>query len=243
MSLEPQERPEGCPTDLRFDAWSAGELDANARALLEAHLDGCARCRDRHAALAAERAAYLELHPRAELRIAKAVPARALRWPIPAALLGAAAAVALFLALPAADPSGQVRRKGAAGIGFFVEHGGTHARGRTGQSVHPGDRIRFTYTSDRPAYLVILARDAAGTVSVYFPSGDAAGYVSEGYDRPLDSSVELDATLGAESVFALFCERGFGLAGPRSALTATHTLVAEQGCQLAKLSWTKERAP
>jgi hypothetical protein len=243
MSLEPRERPEACPSDLRFDALLAGELGAHARAALDTHVAGCARCRDRHAALAVERAAYLALHPRAELRIAHAVAPRALRWPLPAALLGAAAAVALFVALPAVDPSDQVRRKGAASIGFFVERGGTHERGRAGQSVRPGDRIRFTYSSDRPAYLAILARDAAGTVSVYFPNGDAARYVSEGYDRPLDSSVELDATLGPESVFALFCDDGFAMTEPRTALTAAHTLSAGQGCQLVKLSWIKERAP
>lgn len=242
MSFDAQERPDGCLTDLSFDAWLAGELDAQACTALQAHVNGCARCRARHALLVTERAAYLALHPQPELRIARAVrPTR--RWPVPAALLGAAAVLAVFLARPAVDPSGQVRRKGAASIGFFVERAGTFERGHGGQSVRPGDRIRFTYTSDRPAYLAILARDAANTVSVYFPSGEAARYLPEGYDRPLESSVELDATLGPERMYALFCEHGFELSGPRHALTTADTLSAEQGCQLATLSWTKESAP
>jgi hypothetical protein len=245
MMFGAQQRPEGCLTDLKFDAWLAGELDADARAAVEAHLSACARCGELGAVLSAEHSAYLALHPHAELRVARPARVRALRWPVPAALLSAAAAVVVaFFAQPAADPSGvKERRKGGASIGFFVGRAGRFERGHWGQSVRPDDRIRFTYTSDRPAYLAILARDAAGTVSVYFPAGDVAHYVSEGYDAPLDSSVALDATLGPESVFALFCDHAFDLTKPQQMLAAARTLSPQRGCELVRLSWTKEATP
>jgi hypothetical protein len=242
MNLGERERPDGCITDLRFDAWFSGELAADAH-VLKAHLERCTRCRDRRAALESKRDAYLAAYPRAQLRVARKTPAHRLRWPVPAALLGAAAIAALFFMPTTTAPTEPTRRKGGASVGFFVGRTGVYERGSDGQSVRPGDRIRFTYTSDRPAYLAILARDAAGAVSVYFPRAEHAGYVSEGYDRPLESAVELDATLGPERVYALFCKAGFALAGARSALTATHTLAAAEGCQLATLSWTKERVP
>ena len=52
-----------CASDLMLDEWGAGELDREASASLAAHVDGCARCRARHASFEAARAAFLEEAP------------------------------------------------------------------------------------------------------------------------------------------------------------------------------------
>src|SRR5690349_20213418 len=87
-------RPEGCATDLKLDAWFAGELSAGAVAELAAHVDACARCRTRRAALATEREAFFALQPRPRARAARAA-SRPGRVVVLGAVLAAAAAVAL----------------------------------------------------------------------------------------------------------------------------------------------------
>src|SRR4051812_9359618 len=72
---------------------------------------------------------------------------------------------------------------GSPSLGFSIERGGKIARGASGDVVLPGDRIRFTYSSDRDVQFALLhvSRDQAG---VYFPSAATTVGVPRGRDRP-----------------------------------------------------------
>jgi Putative zinc-finger len=242
MIQDERSRPDGCVTDLKFDAWFAHELASAARAELDAHVDGCARCRNRRAALSAEREAFLALQPHPQPRASSAAPYPG-RLAFGTAALAAAAAIALSLwpSEPRIEP--QVRTKGSAHLGFFVQRGGVSVRGVPGQAVHPGDRISFVYTSERPVYLAVYARDAEGTASVYFPAAATAQALPRAHDEVLETSVELDRVIGPETVFALFCDRGFQVAGPRRTLAATGALAKPPGCRIDTLTWNKESLP
>jgi hypothetical protein len=242
MSWEARSRPEGCLTDLKLDAWFAGDLPDVARSAVVEHLAQCAHCRERRDAFASEREQFLALRPEPPVgtRPARNALAR-VAW-IAAGL--AATAALLLVARPTAVPDDQAtRRKGGAQLGFFVERAGRAQPGVSGQVVHPGDRIRFTYSSDRALFLAIYGRDASGAASVYYPAGERAARVAEGYGALLDSAVELDGVLGAESVFALFCPDAFALEPPRAALAVGGSLEPQAACRIETLAWTKEAAP
>jgi len=242
MSWEARSRPEGCLTDLKLDAWFAGEQPGDERSAVADHLAGCARCRQRRDALASEREAFLAQRPEPPVgtRPTRNALGRA-AW-ISAGLIAAAAL--LLVVRPTAVPEDQpTRRMGGAQLGFFIERAGDAQPGVAGQVVHPGDRIRFTYSSDRAAYLAIYGRDASGAASVYYPAGGHAARVPEGYGALLDSAVELDGVLGAEGVFALFCPDPFAVEPPRAALAGSGSLEPRAACRVEALAWIKERAP
>ena len=94
MTIPPRVRPPGCVTDLVFDAWFADELEPELERTVVAHTTRCARCENRHAALAAERAAFLAQRPNYT-----ASPQQLARkhkgWVLAALLLVAAAMVGL----------------------------------------------------------------------------------------------------------------------------------------------------
>jgi hypothetical protein len=242
MIADERERPEGCVTDLTFDAWFAGELRDGARTVAEAHLEHCARCQARRASLGDERAAFIARSPHPVLRHRRVL--RRVPWRLAGGALAATAALLVMVRLehlehPETQARPAVQLKGTARIGFFIQRDGHAERGSPGQRVAPGDQIRFDYTSDRPMYLAIYSRDTAGTVSVYFPAGEMAQRISEGYGALLPSAVELDEVLGAERVFALFCQTSFRVTGPQRLLVEEGTLRAPPDCRVDTFSWTK----
>jgi hypothetical protein len=123
-----------------------------------------------------------------------------------------------------------------------LKRGESIIEGMPGSALHPGDRIRFVTSSDRPRYLAVLNQDGRG-VSVYYPSTGDAAAVPAGSGVPLGFSVVLDDYLGRERVFALFCEQPFAVEPVRAALQAHGTVPVPAGCSLAKLELAKESAP
>jgi hypothetical protein len=211
-------------SELVLDELLAGELDRATRAGAEAHLAQCAQCRVRAADRERERVVFLERAPTfADYRAlagreptARTRRART-RWAATAAGALALVAGALLLVRPPPEAPG-TRSKGAAHIGFFIKRGERVARGSSGQAVHPGDELRFVYTSARDVHLALLNVDAHAT-SVYYPStASESSRVRAGADVPLDFSVELDARIGPEQVHALFCPEPFALEPVRAAL-------------------------
>ncbi|WP_437775119.1 zf-HC2 domain-containing protein [Sorangium sp. So ce1097] len=262
-------RPEGCPSDLRLDRLLAGELAPAEEQATRAHLDGCARCAGRFAALEAGRAAFLAdppplrlpAAPRAAAPAARRPRARAL-FPAVTAALGAAAALAAVLFVdrsppPPAEPRGDdrgaerapaapsTRIKGSGGrIGFHVARGEVVAPGGPGEVVHPNDRLQFTYSTADAGYFALLSVDGARKASVYFPAGDVAAPIQPGEDVPLPSSVVLDGTLGAEVIHGLFCDAPVALEPLRAALEAApERPPAPAGCRVDRVSLDKRAAP
>jgi hypothetical protein len=244
MIADERSRPAGCVTDLKIDAWFAGELGDDARAAVDAHVSRCARCRTRRAMLAAQRDAFLARAPHASVRERRPTRHASVAWPrlaLGAATIGIAAALALALR-PSTPLPPSVRTKGGGGLGFFVQSTGMTTRGVPGQAVHPGNLIRFVVNTERAAYLAIYGRDADGAVSVYYPDAALAQRVQQGHETLLDTMVKLDHVLGPETVIALFCDAAFHVAGPRGVLTTKGTLVHSPGCRIETLMWRKERA-
>jgi hypothetical protein len=231
-------RPESCLSNLSLDRLLAHDLDVGARARAEDHLAGCAACRERRDRLAAEvRDFQASGPPRAltppapQVPAARAQPGQVLplrprrrvlaAWGAGAGALLAAAAV-LLLVRPSDTGTPEVtRRKGADGrLGFFVKRGAAVSPGAAGVIVHPDDRLRFTYTLDRPGYVAVLSVDGAGVASVYYPDTPEAAAVPAGLDQPLPASTILDDTLGPETLYGLFCDQPVVLEPVRAALAA-----------------------
>jgi hypothetical protein len=151
---------------------------------------------------------------------------------------------------PALGGGASLRRKGSAAVGFFVKRGDRVQRGSDGEHVQPGDQLRFTLRSDRPTQLAILSLDARGVVSVYFPRTEGQGALRPiGEELALDAGVELDATLGPETIFAIRCPTPPALAAHpthptldtlRNTLQRTRTLPAPPGCEVDVLRLFKE---
>lgn len=255
-----------CASDLRMDEALCGELPTQARNQLERHLSECARCRGRWDDIVKERAAFLSSAPSFEAlaaKIERAAKPRATLWTKRwlaglATAAAATAAVAFMLARPPAQPgvtagpeSGAetdsaraitTRSKGGPRIGFFIKRGASVSVGQSGATVHPGDRLRFTYSSDAPRYLALFNLDSE-RASVYYPAGPQAARVATGRGIALDFSIELDNHIGSEQVFAVFCERSFQLEPLRRALAASKRMTPGPGCTVDTIRLSKEAAP
>ena len=228
-------RPVTCLSDLRIDAYFAEELSEHEQQVVREHARGCARCAALLREREQERAAYLCSAPALALqselrRRGSAKRRRSLGWGMWATASSlSVAAVLLLMVLPrtGSDDDDGTRTKGAPHLGFFVKHGQQVRRGSDGERVQPGDQLRFTYSSARSLYLTILSIDAAGQASEYHPRTR----VAPGRSLALESSVELDATLGPERVYGVFCQDPVATAELLTALEkASSERTGPKGC-------------
>lgn len=186
--------------------------------------------------------------------------------PLVGGLVGAAAAVVLVLAWPTApegvggDPGGAgggLRIKGGFSLGAFVKRGAAVSPARSGEVFHPGDELRFSYTTQRGGHLALVGVDAAGVVTLYHPAGpqaDCSAPAAPGVKTALPGSTVLDATLGAETVVGLLCPRPFStrtLQGQARQLAAAlkrdgrapAALLPDPACRAARFELDKRPAP
>lgn len=149
-----------------------------------------------------------------------------------ASLAALAAAVAILpTQLHGGGPDAETRVKGATHLGFHVKRGQAIFEGSEGTVVRPGDRLRFAVTTAKPVYVAILSRDAAGVTSEYYPGDGRARAFGVGRGQLVDSSVELDAVLGSETVTGVFCEAAFDVAPLLRTLREVGTLSAPPHCE------------
>ena len=255
-SLRP-EVPDGCISDLTFDAWRADELEVGRVQELERHRADCGRCRQRHESLERQAFGFLAKAPALAARepsrgevapqnVPMSAQRRRRRWLASSAVAISAAAALALLLRPTRGPreiTEDVRIKGQSHISFHVQHGGWVQTGSEGHVVFPGDQLRFSVTTTKPAHVAILSLDGAGVASVYFPTGNTSRRFGAVSNLPLDSSVMLDDTLGQERLWAVFCERAFALEPLRSSLGRERTLHAPPDCTVEEHTLSKQRAP
>ena len=200
---------------------------------------------------AAERALTVHHGGRADARegIATRPSARRRPWLAVAPVLAAAAAVLLWLRVPAA-PEGEFvtgeRSKGSAHLTAYVVRDGVANAAHAGEIVHPDDILQMVYTATEPGYLAVLSRDGAGVVSVYFDdeSGRAAA-MEAGRELSLPHSITLDDVLGRETLYTLFCTGPAELGGLREQLADAFepaAVRAPAGCRIETMDIEK-RAP
>jgi anti-sigma factor RsiW len=229
---------DGCLSNLALDELLGQELGAGESAVARVHLDGCSRCRARLAEIEAERDRFRQVAPPLALPrpAARRIPTLALA----AGALGAAA-VLVFLLRPApgtdrlAPPADAVQGKGGIRLAVYIKRGDAVLAGRSGDIVHPGEAIRFAYSSLAGGYLAILGRDGAGRVSVYYPDGDSAAPIERADEVVLPGSIILDDVLGPEVVHAVHCAAPVEVARLADALRAGSGALAIAGCSTDRL--------
>ena len=123
---------------------------------------------------------------------------------------------------------------------MFVQHGGEVRRAGPGESVAPGDAVRFAVSTPSPAFVAVLSVDPAGRASIYFPEGPRAAHVAGGAEVPLPLGTRLDATTGEERLVGLFCSSPVELEPVRLALQkAPDAAPLPTDCQGLRWSFVK----
>lgn len=241
-------RDEGCISDFMLDRVFSDPLSRDEVAGVEAHLSSCARCAARAEVVrAAQHAFSPDLPPALETRARRRdeLTTKRRRWGFRAGGALAVAAVALLFArsrVPADEVSRRGERtKGAPRVMFHVQHDGGVRPGTEGDRLVPGDAIEFAYSSHDGGYLAILSVDGASRVSLYHADGDLAAPIAPGVEIALPHSTILDATLGEEVIYALFCPRPIALGPIRAALAAEPLRApAPTGCTVDPHRFVKE---
>ncbi|MGZ6099479.1 MAG: hypothetical protein ACXWLL_13870 [Myxococcaceae bacterium] len=224
----------GCLSALRLDRWMMGELGAEDAETVGAHVSSCATCGAAVAGMRGvrEEVRALPLPPRLLPR-----PLRR-RAPLAAAGLGLALAAGLVLMFRG-EPAQRTKGTGLA-LTMFVQHGGEVRRAGPGESVAPGDAVRFAVSTPSPAFVAVLSLDPAGRASVYFPEGPRAAQVPGGAEVPLPLGTRLDATTGEERLLGLFCTRPVELEPIRLALQQAQDAASlPTDCQGLRWSFVK----
>jgi hypothetical protein len=213
--LDTRRRKRGadCASALTLDRLALGELPEDERAVVGTHLAGCADCAALRDALEADRvqfAAQAAFPSLAADALARAETSRAPLWlrlrrlTAPLALAAVGALLLLWRAAPDEN-----RTKGGFALSPFVVHteGERAPALHAGEPLHPGDRVQFLYSGTQSGYLAVVAVDATGAVSVYYPPAMSTAEVTAGRNVPLSSAVELDDTLGREVIVGVRCEQ------------------------------------
>lgn len=124
------------------------------------------------------------------------------------ALAAAAAALLLFIRRPE-KTSGEDEIAVKGGDVALIIHS-ENRQLASGDTVQPGDKLRFEISAGRRGYVVIVGIDGAGAQTVYFPfQGTQPAAIDPKIDRILPGAVKLDATPGDERFYALYSEQPF----------------------------------
>ena len=242
-------RTSACLSHAVLDQLALGELTGPAAAASEAHLAGCRACGDEKAALERDRATFLQqqnlgaLAADALARASSRDEAEPAWWRrlLPArpstvgiAALGAVAAAALLVPrlLAPGIETGDTTAKGGLGLGVYVLHteGSASPAGdatgalHMGEALHPGDRIRLqVQRRHAEGPLLVFGLDQSGKVSLYHAGrpGVPGGLLPE--------AIELDATLGAETLVALSCR---GEVAPAVAMATIERAARTSGAEV-----------
>lgn len=202
-------------TDLELERVLAGDLP-------ESELDGKATAADRAQldALRAENQAFLstvdvDAEVRAIGRKLEKLPAEPRRlatwwrWVFTGGALAAAAAALLIVVTRRTERAAD-DDVGIKGDGISLILHTESRRLATGDTVQPGERIRFEINAARRGYVAVIGIDGAGTTTTYFPyQAAAAAAIDPAESRILPGAIQLDATPGDEQFFAVYATHPF----------------------------------
>lgn len=205
---------ERCPSEAVLEAYELGEtIDQKQRD----HVRACALC---EAKLKERRSAFDALGEVAIVRaIHRAVPAQETapaktRWlpKLIGVLSCAAAASVAFFVLRPPQPEIVVRTKGTVGFDVLVERNGVVRRAVPNEELRAGDHLRFEVDLTEEAHVMIVGVEANGALYNAFPATTSVAVsreMAKGQDQVLPGAVELDETLGKESLYLVSCQHVF----------------------------------
>jgi hypothetical protein len=102
--------------------------------------------------------------------------------------------------------------KGGVGLMVFARQGAEVREVNDGDTLRPGDQIRFSPAVPRDGYLMIVSIEDGGRLNLFYPaSGEHAMKVGAG-GVPLPGAIVLDESKGPERIFLLFSPKPFSLA-------------------------------
>lgn len=199
------------------------------------HIDSCDACRTRWRELNEDKARFEQFVfartlPKVEARVAAArgsfFDRFKLKLVIPALAVAGAAAAVVITTGPGTqtEDDSYVGMKGAVASApsfevFAVRGAGNSFPVKNDTVLHPTDRIRFVVSPAGAKYLMVASTDGAGVFSVYHPFGAAQSHPVEAKAKiELPGAVELDDTLGAEKLVAVFSEQPITAAQVEAAL-------------------------
>ena len=201
-------------SELAIDRLLAGEVAPTDASAMRDHAASCDRCGALLADALATQTAFSAHRP--PLRLPAEPPARAATMTVKrctaVAAMAATAALAAglvgVLAWPRAtqqQPELLVRTKGGAIVGYYVSSHGAIRRGAPHEQVAAGDRVQLFTSTTEDMWFAAISIDGRGERSVYVP----AQRVAAGQDHTFGMSIELDDTLGDETVTGVFCAAPF----------------------------------
>lgn len=223
------------PSGLTLDAYRLGL--GRDRDRIDAHLQCCPVCSAVIDEMNADETAFLsEIYPDTVDGVTKRVLAesseknssRHARY-VPRVALGLAASVAIALASyvffshPSQSPSNAgepyLGAKGDLGLEVFCRRAGRVFQVHEGDALFAGDMLRFVpHFEGHLRYVMVVAIDAAGTMSRYFPPGSDEAAAVDRPGEPLPGSIILDDATGPERILLLASPAPFDFAAVQTAL-------------------------
>ena len=227
-----------CLSAFRLDRWMMGELAAPEAEHVGTHVSGCALC---STAVAGMRGVREEVRTLPLPAVLDRPPLPRRRRSIAVAGAGLALAASLLLVLRSEKPASVERRKGSGlGLTMYVQHGERVRRAAPGETVSPGDAVRFAISTPTSAFVAVLSLDPLGRAWVYFPQQPRAVQIAAGTEVPLPIGTRLDASTGEERLLALFCNSPVELEPVRLALEqAQDAAPLPPDCQGLRWSFVK----
>jgi hypothetical protein len=226
-----------CLSAFQLDRWMMGELPPPDAETVREHLAGCPTCTE---AVAGMRTVREEIRALPLPSIPGMAPSARPRAPrLVLGGLALALAASLVVALRPDAPIERLKGAGVA-LGMYVQHGDEVRRAGPGETVSPGDAVRFSITTPVPSYVAVLSVDPVGRAFIYFPEGGRTVRMPAGPEVPLPLGTRLDETVGEERLVALFCTAPVELEPVRRTLErAGDAAPLPPGCQGVQWSFVK----
>jgi hypothetical protein len=130
-----------------------------------------------------------------------------------------------------------VRLKGSLNLTVHRARGGAVSSMQSGDVFKPGDRVRFTVTLAKRGQVMVLGRESSGVTYVAYPlkrSNRSVGHEAGRTDLP--GSVKLDASLGREEFFGVFCPLEFS---PKDIILGDSGPQGPEGCSFDRFEMVK----
>ncbi|MBI5525047.1 MAG: hypothetical protein HY897_01855 [Deltaproteobacteria bacterium] len=238
----------GCPSSLALDAWVLdGRKETDP---LHAHVKSCPRCTAQIAELDhASDVFRRDVFPATVgkvVRLSRKVPwyerifaedhPFKLVYTVPMLTITLILLVIGLVQLPfSRNDAPQTAIKGTLGLTVFVEHQGSVRELFDGETVFPGDRLRFRPAVPADGFLMVVSVQENGSVNLYYPpDGDSAMKVAAGSEA-LPGSIVLDESTGGERVFVLYSSRMFSLGEVKSAIQSVMSFGSVEGLKALPL--------